>query len=263
MRAYKKRIIAVMLFILGLWWTGNISFSNAQSLDILAYFPILLSPIREPVLAWPIDCIPGQTCAGQIGYPDIDKDGKAFNCHQPGYRGHEGTDIKISWARMDSGVDVYAAEAGQVIWVFDGKYDRCPADYPDCQAPPAGWFEPGQSNGYRVCTELGNYCGTGSCCCFWCFDGGNVVVIRHYGVRGVFATRYDHLKRNSVLVSPNESVVKGQKIAEVGSAGNSSQPHLHFEVWGAGFYELVDPWAGPCGPNFDDPLWEADPPWGE
>ena len=71
--------------------------------------------------------------------------------------------------------------------------------------------------------------------------GGNVIVIRHTGVDGVFATRYDHLRRNSVLVRPGDTVRRGQKIAEAGSAGNSTGPHLHFEVWGTGFYELTDP----------------------
>jgi len=116
--------------------------------------------------------------------------------------------------------------------------------------------------GYRVCTEVGPYCGTGYGSCYWCFDGGNVVVIRHDNIPGVFATRYDHLKNGSIVVSPGERVTQGQKIAEVGSAGHSTGPHLHFEVWGTGFYELADPWAGPCGPNFDDSLWQYNSPWG-
>jgi murein DD-endopeptidase MepM/ murein hydrolase activator NlpD len=214
-------------------------------------------------LAWPIDCIPGSTCSERIGYPDIDGDGRAFNCGTPGYRGHTGTDIYVSWDQMDSGVDVVAAADGEVLWVFDGKYDRCQwpsSTNTDCRDPsvPMG---PGVSSGYMDCTELGDYCGEGDCCCFWCFFGGNVVVIRHYDETGAFATHYDHLKRDSIRVSIGEIVKKGQKIAEVGSSGRSIAPHLHLEVWGTGFYELADPWAGPCGPNDSDSLWKYKPPW--
>ncbi len=216
---------------------------------------------RHYALVWPIDCVPGQTCLEHIGYPDIDEDGQAFDCGAPGYTGHQGTDINLTWERMDAGVAVLAAAAGDVLWVFDGKYDRCPSSTePDCQ-PPSFDLAPGLSSGHTVCTQSGNYCGTGSCCCFWCFAGGNVVVIRHTGVPGVFATRYDHLKKNSILVQPGQHVEQGQQIAEAASAGNSSGPHLHFEVWGSGYYELADPWAGPCGPNRNNPLWAFDPPW--
>ncbi len=211
-------------------------------------------------LAWPIDCIPGENCVS-IGYPDINETGNAFNCEPPGYFGHQGTDISISTDQKESGVDVYAAADGKVLWVFDGKYDNCPDNHPDCQDPPEGWFQAGQSNGYRVCTDVGPYCDSGDCCCFWCFDGGNVVVIRHEGIPGLFATRYDHFKTNSILVKPGESVAQGQKIGEVGSAGNSTGPHLHFEVWGDGFYQLADPWAGICGPNTSNSMWMNDPPW--
>ena len=126
---------------------------------------------------------------------------------------------------------------------------------------PADVHVAGSTTGTTVCTPLGPYCGTGTGSCFWCFAGGNVIVIRHTGVDGVFATRYDHLRRNSVLVRPGDTVRRGQKIAEVGSAGNSTGPHLHFEVWGTGFYELTEPWAGSCGPNRGPSLWARDPPW--
>ncbi|WP_028580205.1 M23 family metallopeptidase [Desulfogranum japonicum] len=221
----------------------------------LLFCPLSSANCNE--LRWPINCIPEETCVGEIGYPDVDSDGKAFNCGIAGYVGHQGTDISTQ-----KGTDVYAAYAGEVLWVFDGKYDDCPFLHPDCQAPPTGWFEPNQSNGYRVCTEIGPYCGVGTGSCFWCFDGGNVVVIKHPENSRVFATRYDHLKTTSIIVSVGDHVEKGQKIAEVGSAGNSTRPHLHFEVWGTGFSESTDPWAGTCGPNFDTPLWEnGNFPW--
>ncbi|MDQ2644243.1 MAG: peptidoglycan DD-metalloendopeptidase family protein [Myxococcota bacterium] len=210
-------------------------------------------------LSWPIDCVPGDTCVG-LGYPDTDKDGVAHDCSDPGYAGHEGTDIAIPLQAQLDGTAVRAAADGEVLFAFDGKFDQCPDDdEPDCQAPAS--FEPGARIGTTVCTPVGNYCGTGEPGCFWCFAGGNVIVIRHDGVPGVFATRYDHLKKDSVLVEPGEVVTRGQKIAEAGSAGNSTGSHLHFEVWGTGFYELADPWAGDCGPNPGPSLWAYDPPW--
>lgn len=210
-------------------------------------------------LSWPVDCIPERTCVN-LGYPDTDKDGVAHDCGAPGYQGHEGTDIGITFAAQDAGTAVWAAADGEVLFAFDGKYDRCPSQTePDCQAPPS--YEPGAKVGNTVCTPVGPYCGTGEPGCFWCFAGGNVIVIRHRDVPGVFATRYDHLKKGSVQVKPGDAVRRGQKIAEASSAGNSTGPHLHFEVWGTGFYELADPWAGRCGPNQGPSLWAFDPPW--
>lgn len=218
------------------------------------------SSIEQPEgLSWPIDCVPDETCVG-LGYPDTNEDGQAHDCGEPGYFGHQGTDIAITEEAQAAGTAVRAAADGIVLFAFDGKYDQCPStSEPDCQAPPTQ--EPGGTTGNTVCTPIGPYCGTGEPGCYWCFAGGNVIVIRHEGVPGVFATRYDHLKRSSVLVRPGDTVVRGQKIAEAGSSGNSSGPHLHFEVWGTGFYELADPWAGTCGPNTGPSLWAHNPPW--
>ena len=211
-------------------------------------------------LAWPIDCTVGVDCT--LGYPDTNKDGKAFNCGPPGYAGHEGTDIKISQAKMDAGTAVYAAADGVVMWVFDGKYDRCPdRSRPEC-SPPNRPLAPNLDSGHTICTELGPYCRDGNGSCFWCFAGANVVVIRHSGVSGVFATRYDHMKRNSIRVRRGDRVTQGEKIAEAGSAGNSTGPHLHFEVWGRTYYDPVEPWAGACGPNTGPSLWRnPTEPW--
>jgi murein DD-endopeptidase MepM/ murein hydrolase activator NlpD len=55
---------------------------------------------------------------------------------------------------------------------------------------------------------------------------GNHVIIKH----GEEYSIYAHLKPGSVLVKPNDLVMRGQPIAAVGSSGSSTEPHLHFQV---------------------------------
>ena len=50
-------------------------------------------------------------------------------------------------------------------------------------------------------------------------------------------TLYAHCSK--ILVNENDSVEIGQEIAKVGSTGNSTGPHLHFEVRYLGKY--IDP----------------------
>ena len=56
-------------------------------------------------------------------------------------------------------------------------------------------------------------------------DFGKLIVIKHdQGYITVYAHNRD------ILVKEQQNVTRGQKIAEVGSTGRSTGPHLHFEV---------------------------------
>ena len=60
----------------------------------------------------------------------------------------------------------------------------------------------------------------------WTQDLGNLVIIYH---GDGFFTYYGHNQRN--LVQRSALVRKADQIALVGSSGESSAPHLHFELW--------------------------------
>ncbi len=68
---------------------------------------------------------------------------------------------------------------------------------------------------------------------------GNQVVIRHDDGR---YSQYGHL--SAISVGAGQKVTVGQQIGAVGSTGNSTGPHLHFEVrTGPGYGSDIDPLA--------------------
>lgn len=68
---------------------------------------------------------------------------------------------------------------------------------------------------------------------------GNQIVINHGG--GV-KTTYSHL--SSIGVSPGQKVSTGDQIGKVGSTGNSTGSHLHFEVKQNGKFVDPEAWLG-------------------
>ena len=64
---------------------------------------------------------------------------------------------------------------------------------------------------------------------------GNTIVLAH----GPFLTLYGHL--SAIGVRCGQIVSAGSIIGAVGSTGNSTGPHLHFEIWYGG--KQTDPLA--------------------
>jgi LysM repeat protein len=59
----------------------------------------------------------------------------------------------------------------------------------------------------------------------WNGGYGNHVIVDH---GNGYTTLYAHL--NSIFVRPGESISRGQQLGTVGNTGNSTGPHLHFEI---------------------------------
>ena len=66
---------------------------------------------------------------------------------------------------------------------------------------------------------------------------GLMVVLNHQTEEAELESRYAHLAE--ILVEPNKAVKKGDVIGLVGSTGNSTGPHLHFEMR----QKTADGWA--------------------
>ena len=166
-----------------------------------------------------------------VNYPDwhledgpvLVEDG-VLNDHMCGtktYDGHQGTDFVIrGFTQMDSSVNVLAIEDGEVIHITEALFDR-------------------ETDGI-VELGLGNYVGI-------------------YHPTSNTYSYYAHLKQNSVIVEVGNLVTAGQIIAQVGSSGNSTDPHLHFELWNPGLLTdpTIDPWGTPCDLGSD--LWASPP----
>ncbi|MEA3506373.1 MAG: M23 family metallopeptidase [Elusimicrobiota bacterium] len=63
----------------------------------------------------------------------------------------------------------------------------------------------------------------------WAGSYGKLAIIDH---GNGFSTRYAHLSR--FTVEQGDKVEQGQIIGYIGSSGNSTGPHLHYEVWHQG-----------------------------
>ncbi|MFZ2949083.1 MAG: M23 family metallopeptidase [Desulfuromonadaceae bacterium] len=238
-----------------------------RALQLLLFITVTICTSRMAVaegpLSWPIACVPGVSCLDSrtngIGYPDIGTNAETLKCRTPAYKGHTGTDIYVT--SVDSNVPVMAAANGEVMWVQDGLYDRCPnADEADCK-PRITPICSGSAGSWGPDTTLA--CNGTACDCLWGFNAGNFVLIRHDDIRGIAFTLYAHLQKGSISVSRGQTVSQGDYIARVGSSGNALRPHLHFGVWRTmvGSIEVANPWGSKCDTDQRYALWASDPPF--
>ncbi len=68
---------------------------------------------------------------------------------------------------------------------------------------------------------------------------------------------YGHMKNGSVTTkNVGDMVTTGEYLGIIGSSGNSTGPHLHFEVYENNtFTTLIDPYSGTCNSMNDDTWW--------
>ena len=168
---------------------------------------------------------------GISNFVDIDPSTgiKDFNCGNRTYAGHKGTDIftvPFWWKKMDeNSVEIVAAADGILVdkggSLDDWSCANCPA-----VNPPLG-----------------------------CYDW-NAVYLQH--ADGTLSI-YGHMKKNSLTTKVyGDPISKGEFLGIVGSSGNSSGPHLHFEVWSDTFFtKLLKPWEGPCNPDGNATMWDS------
>ena len=74
---------------------------------------------------------------------------------------------------------------------------------------------------------------------------GEYVVLHADDGRDMF---FAHCVRRSTVVTPNQRVGPGGRLCDVGATGDSSGPHLHFEIWPDGWRQIkhtrpIDPLA--------------------
>lgn len=130
------------------------------------------------------------------------------------YDGHHGTDYALwpfSWNKVNVGeVQAVAAATGTIAYMANvDPTDRNPCD--------------GGSNN----------------------DAWNYVALAHADGR---LTIYGHMRYNSLTTKGiGQTVAQGEYLGTAASSGNSSGPHLHFEMRYGSFsnVEWIDPYAGP------------------
>ena len=181
-------------------------------------------------MQWPLQLVPGHPEKGartvteyvdhDLAFPDqlLDYNCGARTYDQANGYNHQGTDITafpFAWRKMDNDEAIVVAAAPGIIVM---KED--------------GQFD-------RSCSLNPNP---------W-----NAVYLRHADGS---MTWYGHLKQSSLTAKDvGEWLQTGEYVGVMGSSGDATGPHLHFEVH-ASDGSLIDPFAGACN-NFNTESWWA------
>jgi hypothetical protein len=191
------------------------------------------------LFAWPVKQALGFNDNGFYGISNYVDENPAFpnlildyNClnrtydQSNGYN-HQGTDIftwPFYWQKMArNAVEIIAAAPGIIIGKSDGNYDQ--------------------------------NCAFCSVACTW----NAVYVMQDDGS----VAWYGHMKSGSLTPkNVGDNVALGEYLGVVGSSGNSTGPHLHFEVYtNSSYTQLVDPWAGSCNSLGGTSWWANQQPY--
>jgi hypothetical protein len=196
---------------------------------LAALLLVALPAAAEPPygLRLPLDCQPGVDC-WILRHVDHDPGPGAqdYMCGKLTGDDHQGVDFAIrDLAAMVEGVPVRAAAAGVVGGLRDGV-----ADINVEEAGTAAVASQECGNGVRI-------------------DHGDG-----------WTTMYCHMRRGSIMVEQGDRIDAGQQIGLVGLSGETSFPHVHFDLRQGN--RVVDPFVGlqrtdQCGPGAR-PLWHED-----
>lgn len=178
--------------------------------------PAKASSVAGPGFIWPLRNTRGNSDASYwvvVNYLDQNRGTgttalQDFQCRARTYDNHQGTDISFGWDAWN------LMERGEIEVI--------------AAAP-----------GTIILRQDGNFDRN----CVLSSKQWNAVYVQHDD--GSIAW-YGHLKNGSVTGKQvGARVAEGEFLGLVGSSGNSTGPHLHFEVYDAN-RRLVDPWAGQC-----------------
>ncbi len=179
----------------------------------------IVAGVSKTEFAWPLRGRPAWTVAAGAGFhtthrwavPEefaldiisVGEDGRSFR-----------TDAAGNADFYAYGTDVLAAADGKVVRLITGAKEEPPLLRAKDETMEAYYGRIGRRQLANVALGAAGLL------------GDSIVIDHHNGEYSVYA----HLKRNSMVVKKGELVRKGQPIGKLGSSGNSTEPHLHFQV---------------------------------